>query len=105
MRGREELEEDGTVHREITANSERPQGGKAANGSKVGRAGSNHAKDGGHAKGEVEGPAPTENIASKAPEHSTTQQANVLRQREEWRPGWIKFIRYGSKDKGGDNGP
>lgn len=56
VRGREELEEYGRVHREVAADAKGPQGVEDADGGKVWGAGGDEAPDGGEAEGEVEGP-------------------------------------------------
>lgn len=81
----EELEEDGGIDGEVPSNAKTPQGSPDADGSEVGRAGCDHAEDCCHAQGGVECPAASEDIASKAPEHGSGQETNVLGEREERR--------------------
>lgn len=78
MRAREEFEEDSGVDWEIPTNTKTPQCGKAPDRREVGRARSEQTEDGCDTQGQVEAPFAAENVAAKAPEHSSSQKPNVL---------------------------
>ena len=105
MGAREELEEDGAVDGEVASHTKRPEGGEAADGGEVGRAGGDHAEDRGHAESQVEGPAPPEDVAAEAPEHGADEQAYVLAECQQRGALGAEFVGDGREDQRGDDRP
>lgn len=101
----QELEEDGRVDGEVAADAKGPEGGKDADGSKVGGAGSNHAPDGGKAQGQVKTPFATKDIATEAPEYGSGEETNVLSECQQRSARREELVADGRKDERGDDGP
>lgn len=93
------------TNREIPAHSNGPKAGKHTNGGKVGRAGRDEAENRRDPDGQIEGKPAAEDIAPKAPEHGSEQQADVLRQRQQRRPRSTEFGGDGGEDQRGYDGP
>ncbi len=92
MRSWQELEEDGGVDREIPSDTETPEGGKGADGCKVGRGGCEQAEDCSDGKSQIKRQLSSEYIASEAPKHGSGEKTNVLSKRENWWAQGIEFV-------------
>ena len=78
MRTWKELKEDCRVYRQVSANAKAPKSCKTANGSKVGRTGSDESENASNTEREVEGPFAAENVSSESPKHCPEEQSDVL---------------------------
>jgi hypothetical protein len=73
MRSRQELQKDGAVDGQVTANADGPECSEDANSSEIWTGGCDHAEHSSDADGQVESPASTEDVTAKTPEDGAEQ--------------------------------
>lgn len=93
MRAREEFQENSRVYREVPANPKTPEGCKAPDGGEIRGPCCDETEHSRDAEGSIEGPSSTEDITTKAPEHGSGEEANILGERQERRVVWEEFVR------------
>ena len=95
MRSGEEFEEDGRVDGQITADTKTPKSCETSNCSEIWRSSRDQTEYCCDTKGEIECQSAPEDIASKSPEHCTSEKTDILGQGEKGRTGGQEFVRDG----------